>query len=87
MEQRAERIMMIQSEISLQNNLRRVGQNQRVITDSRQGEFYVARSQYDSPEVDQEILIAATTKRLIKGRFYDVQITSAEDFDLYATLC
>ncbi len=86
-EQRAERIMMIQSEISLQNNLRRVGQNQRVIIDSRQGEFYVARSQYDSPEVDQEILIAATTKRLIKGRFYDVQITSAEDFDLYATLC
>ncbi len=83
-EQRAERIMMIQSEISLQNNLKRVGQKVRVIIDSRQGEFYVARSEYDSPEVDQEIMIPVEGRRLLKGHFYDVEITSAEDFDLYA---
>ncbi len=84
--QRAERIMMIQSEISLQNNLARVGQRQRVVVDSKQGDFYVARSRYDSPEVDQEIMIPVAQRRLIKGRFYDVEITAAEDFDLYATL-
>ncbi len=85
-EQRAEQIMLVQSEISLQNNLRRVGECQRVIVDSLQGEFYVARSQYDSPEVDQEILIPLSQGELIEGEFYDVKITAAEDFDLYAEL-
>ncbi len=85
-EQRAEQIMLIQSEISLQNNLRRVGERLRVIVDSCEGEFYVARSQYDSPEVDQEILIDAKNEELEIGGFYIVEITSAEDFDLYAKI-
>jgi ribosomal protein S12 methylthiotransferase len=54
-----------------------------VIIDSRQGDFYVARSQYDSPEVDQEILIPADGKRLFRGRFYEVKITDATEYDLY----
>lgn len=83
-ERRVERIMMLQSEISLQNNLARVGSRERVIVDSRQGDYYVARSQYDSPEVDQEILIPAEDGRLLRGRFYNVEITAAEDYDLYA---
>jgi ribosomal protein S12 methylthiotransferase len=54
-----------------------------VIIDSRQGDYYVGRSQFDSPEVDEEILIPADKKRLIRGKFYNVRITAAEDYDLY----
>jgi ribosomal protein S12 methylthiotransferase len=82
-ERRAARIMQIQEQISLENNLKRVGQTMRVIVDGRQGNYYVARSQYDSPEVDQEILIAADKRRLRRGCFYDVLITDAEDYDLF----
>ena len=82
-EQRAARIMQIQEQISLENNLKRVGQTMRVIVDGKQGNYYVARSQYDSPEVDQEILIAADKRRLRRGCFYDVVITDAEDYDLF----
>ena len=80
---RAARIMQIQEQISLENNLKRVGQTMRVIVDGRQGNYYVARSQYDSPEVDQEILIPAEKRRLRRGCFYDVLITDAEDYDLF----
>ncbi len=83
-ERRAARIMLIQEQISLENNLGRVGRTMRCIVDGRQGDYYVARSEYDSPEVDQEILIPAEGKRLCRGRFYDVRITDAEDYDLYA---
>lgn len=82
-QQRVERIMALQNGISLDNNSRRVGLVERVVVDSRQGDYYVARSQYDSPEVDQEILIPAAGRRLVRGRFYDVRITEASDYDLY----
>ena len=84
-QQRVERIMALQNEISLENNRRRVGREERVLIDSRQGDWYVGRTQYDSPEVDQEILIPAGEKRLLKGHFYRVQIDAAEDYDLYAS--
>jgi ribosomal protein S12 methylthiotransferase len=80
---RMEEIMQIQSEISLQLNTERIGSVERVIIDSRQGDYYVGRSQFDSPEVDEEILIPADKKRLIRGKFYNVRITAAEDYDLY----
>lgn len=82
-QQRVERIMALQNEISRENNLRRVGRTERVLIDSRQGDWYVGRTQYDSPEVDEEILIPADAKRLLKGHFYTIRITSAEDYDLY----
>ena len=82
-QQRVERIMALQNEISRENNLRRVGRTERVLIDSRQGYWYVGRTQYDSPEVDEEILIPADAKRLLKGHFYTIRITSAEDYDLY----
>ena len=82
-QQRAERVMALQNEISLENNRRRVGRTERVIIDSRQGDWYVGRTQYDSPEVDQEILIPASERRLLRGHFYDVTVTSAADYDLY----
>lgn len=83
-QQRADRIMLIQEQISLDNNLERVGRTMRVIVDSRQGDYYVARSEYDSPEVDQEILIPAHLRQLRRGCFYEARITGAENFDLYA---
>ncbi len=82
-ERRAARIMQIQEQISLENNLSRVGPVMRVIVDSRQGDYYVARSEYDSPEVDQEILIPCELRQLRRGCFYDVRITGAEDYDLF----
>ena len=82
-ELRAGRIMQIQGQISLENSLERVGRRMRVIVDSRQGDYYVARSEYDSPEVDQEILIPVELRQLRKGAFYEVEITGAEDYDLY----
>ena len=83
-QERVDRIMALQQEISLENNRRRIGSIQQVIIDSKQGEYYVGRSQYDSPEVDQEILIRSEGRRLIRGCFYRVRITAAEDYDLYA---
>ena len=82
-QRRVDRIMRLQEGISLENNLARVGRTMRVIVDSRQGDYYVARSQYDSPEVDQEILIPAAAHQLRRGHFYDARITAAEDYDLY----
>ena len=82
-QERVERIMALQNELSLENNRRRVGRTERVVIDSRQGDFYVGRTQNDSPEVDQEILIPVGGKRLLRGHFYDVTVTSAADYDLY----
>ncbi len=82
-QERVERIMALQCDISAENNRRRVGRTERTIVDSRQGDFYVGRTQYDSPEVDQEVLIPAAGRRLQSGRFYDIRITAASDYDLY----
>ena len=85
-QERVERIMTLQRQIAARLNEERVGRTERVIIDGRQGDYYVGRSQYDSPEVDQEILIPAGGRRLFRGRFYDVRITGAADYDLYGTL-
>lgn len=85
-QQRVERLMRLQADISQQNNLKRVGRTERVVIDSRQGDYYVARSQYDSPEVDQEILIPVSMGRLYRGRFYNVRIVDAAEYDLYGEL-
>ena len=78
--------MRLQERISLENNARRIGQRMRVIIDRREGDFYIGRSEYDSPEVDQELVIDSAGKRLYRGKFYEVEITDAEDYDLYARL-
>lgn len=84
--ERVDRIMRLQERVSLENNARRVGQTMRVIIDRREGDFYIGRSEYDSPEVDQEIIIDSLGRRMLRGRFYDVVITDSEDYDLYARL-
>lgn len=85
-QRRVERIMELQKGISLENNRRRVGRTERVIVDSRQGDYYVCRTQYDSPEVDEELLIPASGRRLRRGCFYEARITTAEEYDLYGEL-
>jgi ribosomal protein S12 methylthiotransferase len=85
-QERVERIMRLQERVSLENNARRIGQTMRVIVDRKEGDFYIGRSEYDSPEVDQEIIIDSCGKRLLRGRFYDVKITDCEDYDLFAEL-
>lgn len=85
-QQRVEAIMRLQERISLENNARRIGSTMRVIIDRREGEFYIGRSEYDSPEVDQELIIDSKGRRLLRGHYYNVVVTDAEDYDLYAEL-
>lgn len=79
---RVEVLMERQQEISLQLNHQRVGEQYKVLVDRLEGEYYVGRTQYDSPEVDNEVLIS-TDAGLKIGEFYQVRITDAEAFDLY----
>ncbi len=81
--ERAARIMDIQQEISAEINSEKVGSTMRVLIDRLDNDFYIGRSQYDSPEVDNEILIPASEIILEIGTFFDVQITASEEFDLY----
>jgi ribosomal protein S12 methylthiotransferase len=83
-EQRVERVMKLQAEISRELGEARVGRVEKVVVDRREGDFWIARSQYDSPEVDGEILIKAS--KLKVGNFYEVRITAAEEYDLFAEL-
>lgn len=85
-QQRLDRLMTIQQEIQSEINASMVGRRLKVIVDREEGEYYVARSEYDSPEVDLEILIPAAERKLRRGCFYNVEITGAEEFDLYAKL-
>lgn len=80
---RVARVMELQARISAERNAALVGSTQRVMVDGRQGDFYVARTQYDSPEVDQELLIATEKRQLRRGHFYTVHVTAAEAYDLY----
>ena len=79
---RQEELMEVQQIISSQLNAARVGQTLNVIIDREDDEFYVGRTEFDSPEVDGEVLIIKDVK-LNKGQFYPVEITGAEEFDLY----
>ena len=85
-QERVDRIMRLQERVSLENNAKRIGQKMRVIIDRKEGDFYIGRSEYDSPEVDQELIIDSCGKRLMRGRFYNVLVTDCEDYDLYAKI-
>ena len=81
-EQRVAEIMAIQQEISRELEEQKVGTVERVVIDREEGDYYVGRTQYDSPEVDCEVLIDKQVP-LEVGQFYPVLITRAEEFDLY----
>jgi ribosomal protein S12 methylthiotransferase len=84
-EKRVERLMELQQQISGENNVKLVGKVMKVIIDRKEGLFHIGRSQYDSPEVDQEILIKSD-KNIEPGTFVDVKITGSTEFDLYAEM-
>lgn len=77
------RLMALQQRISAEIEAEAVGKVMKVIIDRREGDFYVGRTQYSSPEVDPEVLVSAGGRQLRRGVFYDVRITDAEEFDLY----
>jgi len=83
-QQRLDKLMRIQQHISAEVEAAKVGSIMRVVIDRREGDYFVGRTEYCSPEVDPEVLIPAQ-EALQVGCFYEVLITDAEDFDLYAT--
>ena len=84
--QRANEIMEIQSQISWELNQEKIGKEFKVIIDRKEGSYFVGRTQFDSPDVDNEVLINAEKDYIRTGDFAQVKITGAEDFDLYAEL-
>ena len=83
-QQRAAEIMEIQEKISLEKNRDKIGKIYKVIIDRKEGDYYIGRTQYDSPEVDNEVLIPISAGNVLEvGEFYQVHITDAESFDLF----
>ncbi len=81
---RANQIMEIQSQISWELNQQKIGQEVKVVIDRKEGNYFIGRTEYDSPDVDNEVLIDAAKIYLKTGEFTTVKITEAGDFDLYA---
>lgn len=80
---RANQIMEVQSQISWELNQAKIGQEFKVVIDRKEGNYFIGRTEFDSPDVDNEVLIDATTSYLKTGESATVTITEAEDFDLY----
>ena len=81
---RANEIMALQSQISWELNQAKIGQTMAVVIDRKEGQHFVGRSEFDSPDVDNEVLIDASKVYLKTGEYTTVRITDAADFDLYA---
>jgi ribosomal protein S12 methylthiotransferase len=81
-ESRVAELMAIQQSISEELNLEKTGKILKVLIDRRDGEFFVGRTEYDSPEVDNEVLISAEYN-IRSGNFYDILITGSTGFDLF----
>ena len=80
---RLDKLMILQQEISAEVEAEKVGKILKVIIDRKEGDYYIGRTEFCSPEVDPEVLIKAGEKRLRVGCFYNVKITQSEEFDLY----
>lgn len=85
-DQRLDELMAIQQEVSAGLSAAKIGHNFKVIIDRKEGEYYIGRTQFDSPEVDPEVLIKVTDRLLAIGTFYNVHVVDADDFDLYAEI-
>ncbi len=83
-QQRYDKLMALQQQISSSLNQAVVGKTLKVIIDRIEGDFYIGRTEFDSPEIDNEVLIPEKGKKLKLGNFYNVKITGAEVYDLYA---
>ena len=82
-QQRLDKLMRVQQRISEEIEAEKLNSIQRVIIDRQEGDYYIGRTQYCSPEVDPEVLIPVSDRRLEIGEFYDVLITDSEEFDIY----
>ena len=82
-QRRAEELMALQEEISLKKNQAKIGQTLKVLFDRKEGEYFVGRSEADSPEVDNEVLVKASEHFIRIGDFAEILITEAESFDLF----
>lgn len=80
---RLDELMAIQQEISSELSAAKIGRQMKVIIDRVEGDYYIGRTEFDSPEVDPEVLIERNGKQLIIGNFYQVEIVNSDDFDLY----
>ena len=83
--ERADELMLIQQQISYENNLKLLGKPLKVIVDSKTDDFYIGRTEFDSPEIDNEVLISSS-KNLKIGNFVDVNVTDVEEFDVYTKI-
>ena len=83
---RLDKLMALQQKISSEIAASNIGKTFKVIIDRKEGDYYVGRTEFSSPEVDPEVLIPLGNKVLRKGAFYDVKITDAEDFDLFGVV-
>jgi len=78
--------MKIQQDISHNRNRSLIGKEFRIVVDGREGDYYIARSYRDAPEVDGEVLIPAKNKLLKVGKFYNATIFDCNEYDLYANV-
>ena len=85
-EKRLKEIMELQGKISLKINEKMIGKRYKVLIDTHEGDYAVGRTEWDSPEIDNEVLIPDKQKKLSPGKFYAVNIKSAENYDLYGEL-
>ncbi len=84
-DKRLDKLMMLQSKISAEINSKKVGKTLKVLIDGSENDYYVGRTEFDSPEVDPVVYIRKN-KRLKKGYFYNVRITEASEYDLYGEI-
>ena len=84
-QRRLDKLMRIQQNISAEVEAEKIGKTLRVVIDRREGDYFVGRTEFCSPEVDPEVLIPASERSLTIGKFYDVVITDSEEFDLYGS--
>lgn len=83
-QQRLDQLMALQQDISAEIEAEKVGKVMKVVVDRKEGDYYVGRTEFCSPEVDPEVLIPVGVKPLHQGRFYNALITDSDEFDLYA---
>ena len=84
-QRRLDKLMALQQEISAEIEAEKVGQVLKVVIDRKEGDYYIGRTEYCSPEVDPEVLIPVEERMLKVGRYYNVKIVDSEEFDLYGT--
>ena len=85
-EARVEEIMELQSQISWEKNQEKIGKTFKCVFDRKEGNYFIGRTEYDSPDVDNTVLVSAEDTYISIGEFANVKITSAEEFDLYGEL-